>query len=86
MDSLKDSFIKYYGMWVFAGLIVSSVSLAVVWWRGSLGDILTELLISMIIESFFFPFNLLVSSYINPLSVICRFAVFIFLIFLVRTL
>ena len=85
-DEIASSLAQIYIIWVIAGIIVWILNLSVIMITGNLADILTGLLTTMIVDSFFFPFSLLSSWYISPLLVVFRFFVFILLllVFLMR--
>ena len=85
-DEIASSLAQIYIIWVLAGIIVWILNLSVIMITGNLADILTGLLTTMIVDSFFFPFSLLSSWYISPLLVVFRFFVFILLllVFLMR--
>ncbi|MDH5690072.1 MAG: hypothetical protein OEY81_01405 [Candidatus Bathyarchaeota archaeon] len=84
MSDMKDTIAKYFIMWVLAGLIVWAGSLLMTWLSGGFEDIIAELLISAVLESFPFPFNLIVTWHINPMSLVLQTIVFVVLITLIE--
>ena len=73
-------------LWVVAGLIVMFGNLLVVWLTRSHVELLTELIVNAVFESIPFPFNLIVTWQINPISLILQIIVFIVLIVLIELL
>lgn len=82
MDDIKAFFLRLYGYWVVSGLILLGLSLLWIWLTGGLVEILTELIMSLVLESFVFPSSLLVTWLINPLQLLFHFIIFITLLLL----
>lgn len=80
IDDVKVFLLKLYGYWVLAGVILLCLSVLYVWLTGSFVEVFTELIISLVIESIIFPFNLIVAGVITPLQVVFHLIIFIFLI------
>lgn len=81
-DDIKAFLLKLYGYWVLSGFILLGLSLLVVWLTGGFVEIFTELIISLVIESFFFPINVIVAWVITPWQVVFHFIIFIFIVVL----
>lgn len=81
-DGIKAFLLKLYGYWVLSGFILLGLSLLWVWLTGGFVEIFTGLIISLVMESFIFPFNLIVAWVITPLQIIFHIVIFIILILL----
>jgi len=55
----------YLGLWFVAGFIATMFTVLVIVLTGGLAETVTELLLVAVVESFPFPFNLLVGWHIN---------------------
>ena len=85
MESIKGFFRELYVKWMVASLIVWGVHLFILSRTADLGDILTELLLSFIVESFMFPLNFIVGWIINPNPITMIFSLALFLLIVVLT-
>jgi len=81
-NDIKASLLKFYGYWVVSGVILLLLSLLFVWLRGSFVEIFTELIISLVLESFIFPISVIVAWVITPWQVIFHIIIFMFLVVL----
>ena len=82
ISDIKRFLLKLYGYWVISGFILLGLSLLWVWLTGSWVDVLTDLIISLVLESIIFPFNLLVTWVLNPLQLIAHIVIFVTLLLL----
>jgi hypothetical protein len=68
MSEIIGGLAKFAGIWYFAGVISSGISMLIIFLFGGLIGVTTELLINAVIGSLFFPFSLLVSFTVDPFS------------------
>ena len=80
LNELKSLLLKLYGIWLLADLIVTALSLLWVGRTGKLEDILVELIMNAVLGSIPFPFNLLVASQLNTISLILHLVFFFLLL------
>jgi hypothetical protein len=82
-SDLKEKLVKLYGIWVLSDIILLILSLLYVSATGSLTNLLSALLIDWVFWLIPFPFDLLATWQIDPLSIIFQllifFAILIFL-------
>lgn len=76
---------KLIGLWYIAGFIVTMFTVLWIWLTGGFVDKVRELVLLAVVESFPFPFNLVVGWQINPFSLIVGlfFQAVIFIIFII---
>jgi len=85
-NDIKSFLLKYFMLWVVAGLIVMFGNLLVVWLTRSHTELLTQLMTTAVYESIPFPFNLIVTWQLNPISLILQIIVFILLVVFIELL
>jgi len=73
---------KFFILWIIAGFIVTGLSLLWVVLTGGFVDVVTELVWVAVLESFPFPFNLIITWHINPIALMAQVIVFALLVFL----
>jgi hypothetical protein len=81
MSEIIGGLAKFAGVWYFAGLISSGISMLFIYLFSSWIGVTTELLINSVIGTLTFPFSLLVSYAIDPFSFVAGliFQVLVFL-------
>jgi len=88
MSEMIGGLAKYTTLWFIAGFIATVFSILVILLRGGFAETVSELMIIAVIESFPFPFNLLVGWRINPISFVIELVfqtiVFVILLFLIE--
>lgn len=88
LSGIMSGLAKYIALWFIAGFIATMFSILVILLRGGFAETVSELIVIAVIESFPFPFNLLVGWQINPISfvieLIFQTIIFVVLLFLIE--
>jgi hypothetical protein len=80
--SLSGAIGKGLAYWFIAGIIVAALSLLFAWATGGLIGAFGEIIIDVILQPLFFPFDLIVGWSLNPIAVILQVIFFACLLYL----
>lgn len=84
MSDLKSLFGKLLGYWLLSGFVVMLLDLSYIALTEGFSDIIGELGISAVLERLPFPFDLIVTSQIDPLSLVLQVIILIILVVLIE--
>lgn len=79
--SLKGAVAKGLTCWFFAGIIVTILSVLFALLTGGLIGVFQEVIVDVVLQPLFFPFDLIVGWALNPVAVILQILFFIFLLY-----